>query len=141
MNPTLASSGPLSLLRHKPPQFMGLGLLPPPTRSCVQTTEAIFIDICTTPSILLGLSHSFLAANIYYLLFCARHRALGQGYHTLPPWWSFWPGGWDRPKPTPDASRPGARVQMKASYHTSTCCKVVNQAEPIKCVLFSYFVV
>ena len=95
MKPTPASSAPLPFLDTNHLRLWVSASFPHSPIDAFKQQKLIFIYICTMPSILLGLPPSFLTANIYYLLFCARHCALGQGYHPLPPWWSFWPGGRD----------------------------------------------
>lgn len=93
------------------------------------------------PSILLGSSHLSLTANIYYLLFCARHGLWGRGTAHAASLLELMVLQTKLAKPTPKASRAGAGAQVEASHQTLKYCKVLNQANncSIKDVLFSYF--
>ena len=94
MKPTPAPSAPLPFLDTNHLRLWVSASFPHSPIDAFKQQKLIFIYICTTPSILLGLPPSFLTANIYYLLFCARQLCSGAG---VPPsaslvellaWWA-----------------------------------------------------
>lgn len=80
----------------------------------------------------------FLTANIYYLLFCARHCALGQGYCACLPGGAY--GSVGQADPRPPLMPAGLGQEYKWRPPTLKYCKVIHQANncSIKYVLFSY---